>query len=224
MAVPYAEALKAVRRAAVKHVDETGWKKGGRPAWAWGIASFRHAVFQIGFNRGKPALQALLGGKPRGIYGSDRWWAYTLIPPSLRQLCWAHLKRDLQRIAEREGEGAWVGRRGLRYYRQVFELWHRYREGRFGRAELRRRMHSLERKFGRLLRKGLSCPEGKTAKFCANVLRFEESLWTFVRRKGVEPTNNNLPKRIVQASSNGERFLSAAPVRKGSGSLSEFSL
>ena len=68
-----------------------------------GVASFRHAVFQIGFNRGKPALQALLGGKPRGIYGSDRWWAYTLIPPSLRQLCWAHLKRDLQRIAEREG-------------------------------------------------------------------------------------------------------------------------
>ncbi len=136
---------------------------------AWGIASFRHAVFQIGFNRGKPALQALLGGKPRGIYGSDRWWAYTLIPPSLRQLCWAHLKRDLQRIAEREGEGAWVGRRGLRYYRQVFELWHRYREGRFGRAELRRRMHSLERRFGRLLRKGLSCPEGKTAKFCATV-------------------------------------------------------
>jgi transposase len=86
LAVPYAEALEAVRRAAVKNVDETGWKKGGRPAWAWGIASFRHAVFQIGFNRGKPALQALLGGKPRGIYGSDRWWAYTLIPPSLRQL------------------------------------------------------------------------------------------------------------------------------------------
>ena len=75
LAVPYAEALEAVSRAAVKNVNETGWKKGGRPAWAWGMASFQHAVFQIGFNRGKPALQALLGGKPRGIYGSDRWWA-----------------------------------------------------------------------------------------------------------------------------------------------------
>jgi transposase len=162
------------------------------------MASFRHAAFQIGFNRGKPALQALLGGKPRGIYGSDRWWAYTLIPVSLRQLCWAHLKRDLRQIAEREGEGAWVGRRGLRYYRQVFELWHRHREGRIDRAELRRRMHSLERRFGRLLRKGLLCPEGKTAKFCANVLRFEESLWTFVRREGVEPTNN-LAERILRS-------------------------
>jgi len=36
LAVPYAEALEAVRRAAVKNVDETGWKKGGRTAWAWG--------------------------------------------------------------------------------------------------------------------------------------------------------------------------------------------
>lgn len=198
LAVPHAEALEAVRRAAVKNVDETGWKMGVRKAWAWGMASFRHAAFQIGFNRGKPALQALLGGKPRGIYGSDRWWAYTLIPVSLRQLCWAHLKRDLRQIAEREGEGAWVGRRGLRYYRQVFELWHRYREGRIDRAELRRRMHSLERRFGRLLRKGLLCPEGKTAKFCANVLRFEESLWTFVRREGVEPTNN-LAERILRS-------------------------
>ena len=39
-------------------------------------------------------------------------------------------------------------------------------------------------------RQGLSCPEGKTARCCVNLLRFEESLWAFVRRKGVEPTNN----------------------------------
>ena len=198
LAGPHTEALEAVRLAAVKNVDETGWKMRGRKAWAWVMASFRHAAFQIGFNRGKPALKSLLGGKPRGIYGSDRWWAYALIPDSLRQLCWAHLKRDLRRIAEREGEGAWVGRRGLRYYRQVFELWHRYREGRIDRAGLRRRMHSLERRFGRLLRKGQSCPEGKTARFCSNVLRFEDSLWTFVRSNGVEPTNNHA-ERVVRS-------------------------
>ena len=42
------------------------------------------------------------------------------------------------------------------------------------------------------------CPEGKTAKFSANVLRFEESLWTFVRREGVEPTNN-LAERMLRS-------------------------
>ena len=196
LADPYSEALAGVRQAAAKNVDESGWKMRGKKAWAWAMASVRHAAFQIGFNRGKPALQALLGGKPVGVFGSDRWWAYSLIPTWLRQLCWAHLKRDLRQIMEREGPGAWVGRKGLRYHRQVFELWHRFREGRFGRLELGRRMVSMQRRFGRLLRKGLACAERKTARFCANVLRFEEALWTFVRKEGVEPTNNHAERTI----------------------------
>jgi transposase len=50
LAITHAEALEAVRRAAVKNVDETGWKMRGRKAWAWVMASFWHATFQIGFN------------------------------------------------------------------------------------------------------------------------------------------------------------------------------
>ena len=63
-----------------------------------------------------------LGGNPVGVFGSDRWWAYSLIPTWLRQLCWAHLKRDLRQIVERTGPGEWVGRKGLRYHRQVIAL------------------------------------------------------------------------------------------------------
>ena len=77
-------------------------------------------------------------------------------------------------------------------------MWHRSREGQIDRAELRRRMHSLEKRFGRLLRMGLSFPEDKTNKFCTNVLWFEESLWTFVLRNGVEPTNNHA-ERVVRS-------------------------
>ena len=57
-------------------------------------------------------------------------------------------------------------------------------------------MVSMQRRFGRLLRKGLACAERKTARFCANVLRFEEALWTFVRKEGVEPTNNHAERTI----------------------------
>ena len=57
LAVPQAEALEAVRRAAVKNVDETGWKMGFKKAWPWGLASFRHA--------GSPgAFTAATGGGP----------------------------------------------------------------------------------------------------------------------------------------------------------------
>ena len=113
----YSEALAGVRQAASKNVDESGLKMGGKKAWAWAMASARHAVFQIGFNRGKPALQALLGGNPVGVFGSDRWWAYSLIPTWLLQSCWAHLKRDLRQNVKRSGPDKWGGRKGLRYHR-----------------------------------------------------------------------------------------------------------
>jgi len=85
---PYFKVLAWVRQAASKNVDEPGWKMRGKKAWPLAMASVCHAAFQIGFNRGKPALQALLGGNPVGVFGSDRWWAYPLIPTCLRQLCW----------------------------------------------------------------------------------------------------------------------------------------
>ena len=49
-------------------------------------------------------------------------------------------------------------------------------------------------------RQGLSCPEGKTARFCTNVLQFEELLRTFVGRKQLEPTKNHaewIVRRLV---------------------------
>ena len=45
-------------------------------------------------NQAKDDGQLPACGKRRGIYGSHRWWAYMLIPASLRQMCRAHLKRD----------------------------------------------------------------------------------------------------------------------------------
>ena len=45
--VPHAEALKAVREAPVKNVDETGWAKQGKLCWLWLAATASIAVFSI---------------------------------------------------------------------------------------------------------------------------------------------------------------------------------
>ena len=45
-------------------------------------------------NQAKDVGQLPACGKRRGIYGSHLWWAYALIPASLRQMFWAHLKRN----------------------------------------------------------------------------------------------------------------------------------
>jgi transposase len=75
----------------------------------------------------------------------------------------------------------------------------------------------MQRRFGGLQRKGLACPEEKTARFWANVLRFEQALWTFVRKEGIEPTNNHAD-RTIRTLVLWRKILFGRHSEKGSGS------
>ncbi|MSR48759.1 MAG: IS66 family transposase [Gemmataceae bacterium] len=196
---PHAEVLEAVRQAKSKNVDETGWKIHKAKAWMWSMASNTHAAFTIHFKRDQKALKSLIGDRIEGVYGSDRWWAYTILPVSQRQLCWAHLKRDFQKIVDRAGDGAWVGWKGLRYVALIFEWWHYYKAGKCSRKKLKTGVYSIQRRMRRLLEAGIECGEQKTARFCTNVLKFEAALWTFLDKKAVEPTNNHI-ERIIRSA------------------------
>src|SRR5436190_5089124 len=136
LAAPHAEAVAAVRTAAVKHADETSWKLRGRLCWLWGAATAGVVAFVIHAKRSAAGLLALLGGEIQGILCSDRWGVYNQVPAARRQLCWAHLKRDWQKIVDRGGASAALGRRGLHLVKKVFAAWHAFREGRVTRAQL----------------------------------------------------------------------------------------
>jgi transposase len=60
-------------------------------------------VFLPGLSRSAAAAEELLGHGFAGVVVSDRYAAYNHLPTSQRQLCWAHLIRDLMAIAERHG-------------------------------------------------------------------------------------------------------------------------
>jgi transposase len=117
-------------------------------------------------------------------------------------VCWAHLKRDFQKIVDRGGPSALVGRRGLRSVKEVFAAWHAFQEGRVTRAQLQADMEPLENRMQRLLLEGAILGADKTvATFCENVLALEPALWTFVRVGGVEPTNNFMERLLRRAVS-----------------------
>src|SRR5438270_510552 len=103
LAPAHAEALQAVRAAGVKHVDETGWKLAGKLCWLWVAATGTVAAFLVHARRGWDALAALLGAQAQGLICSDRWSAYGRLSPYCRQVCWAHLKRDFQKLVDRGG-------------------------------------------------------------------------------------------------------------------------
>ena len=65
-------------------------------------------------SRSQKTAQELLGEQFQGILISDRYSAYNWVDVEQRQLCWAHLKRDLTAMAERDGVSKEIGSALLR--------------------------------------------------------------------------------------------------------------
>ena len=199
LAAPHQEAVAAVRAADVKHADETGWKLAGKLCWLWGAATAGVAAFVIHARRSAAGLAALLGETIAGILCSDRWGVYDRVPVERRQICWAHLKRDFQKIADGGGPSVAVGRAGLRIVKKVFAAWHRFEEGQVTRAQLEQQLAPTVRRLNGVLIDGLLGADPKVEAFCDNVLVLEEALWTFVTTPGVEPTNNFMERLLRRA-------------------------
>jgi transposase len=199
LANAHQEAVEGVRAAEIKGADETSWKQTGKLCWLWAAATTTVAAFVIHRGRGLLGLAALLGAEINGILCSDRWHVYNQVPPARRQVCWAHLKRDFQKIVDRGGPGAAVGRQGKALVKKVFAAWHRFREGTITRADLQVLLAPIERRMSRVLIDGYCGEDAKVEAFCDNVLCIEDSLWTFARVEGVEPTNNMMERLLRRA-------------------------
>jgi transposase len=195
----HAAAQQVVQQARVKYVDETGWKQAGAKRWLWGAATATVVCFVIHATRGWQGLHALVGGKLKGLFVSDRWSAYHCLAVRHRQLCWAHLKRDFQKLVDRGGPSQSLGQHGLDVILVLFAAWHAFRRGQLSRRQLQSHLDPTRLALRLWLEEGTRCPDTKTAHFCQNLLALEPALWTFLYRPGVEPTNN-LIERLVRSA------------------------
>ncbi len=196
LAAAHAEAVQAVQTAEVKNVEETGWKLAGRRCWLWAAATATVAAFVIHARRSAAGLRTLLGEVIRGIVGSDRWSVYPQVTLDRWQVCWAHLKRDFQAMVDRDNAGSTVGEQLLLLTDVLFGWWHRVRDGTLLRRTFRRYVAGLREDVRAVLEQGRACGCDKTAGTCRELLAVEESLWTFVRVEGVEPTNNHIERML----------------------------
>ena len=147
-------------------------------------------VFRVAASRGAEIAQEILGRDFAGVLVSDRWSGYRWVDAQRRQLCWAHLIRDLLGMIERGGAGAALATKMLAEVRSTFKWWHRIRDGTLARAQFQRRMKPVRARFEALLAEAHGSAEKKTAGMCGQILKLAPALWTFVDIKGVEPTNN----------------------------------
>jgi transposase len=194
LASAHQEAVEAVRQAPVKYVDETGWKQAGRKRWLWAATTVTVTVFLIDLFRNVTALRKLLGPTLSGILCSDRWSAYDHVDLLRRQVCWAHLKRNWEKMLERGGKAKVIAEACLSVQKRVFDQWHLFRGGGCSRDQLDDGIAPLMLELLEVLHVGLRCRDRKTKRFCDRLLKVYAALWTFVVVEGVEPTNNHVER------------------------------
>jgi transposase len=210
-----AEAHQAAQRQPVAYVDETGAPTGnadggnpdGKRGWLWVMVTPVVTVFMQCLSRSKAAAIELLGQGFTGVAVSDRYSAYNHLPVEQRQLCWAHLIRDLTAIADRQGVSAEMGEQLLGLQRELFQQWHQWKDGTIDWPTLRLRCRPIRLAFEQALRqvvdlgcqRGEQTPWAKTVRTCRQLLQRKEALWTFLEIQGVEPTNNAAERALRQA-------------------------
>jgi transposase len=196
---PVSELVKDVKAAGSANIDETGWRESGRKAWLWVVVTSAGILFRIVRSRAGAVAKDLLGEQPKSIVISDRFPAYEWIGLKSRQICWAHLRRDMQAMIDRDGDGAEVGRRLLWQSDKLFESWHKARDGTIQRSTFLQTVSWLRPMVRSSLERGAVCACPKTAATCAELLRLWDCLWTFTRVEGVEPTNNAAERALRHA-------------------------
>lgn len=85
---------------AVLHADETGWRVNGKGHWLWCFTSARCTYYLIDRRRGRPVLARFFRREFAGTLVTDFWGAYNAVVCSRRQVCLAHLLRDLKHVEQ----------------------------------------------------------------------------------------------------------------------------
>jgi transposase len=99
----YAEILEEIKRSFYVGGDETGIKVNGNKWWIWVWQNVKNTYLIASENRGFQTIQDLLSqGLPNTIVGSDRWAAQLKTQTKGKQICIAHLLRDLVYLIELE--------------------------------------------------------------------------------------------------------------------------
>jgi transposase len=190
LAAPVAEARAYVRTQPTAYLDETGWREGQQRAWLWVAVTTCVTVFVVRLSRSAKVAHELLGERFWGYLVTDRWSAYTWYPSWRRQLCWAHLLRDIEAMIERGGRSREIGEALRAQAHQMFHGWQRVRDGTLAHASFGHYMRPIRREVEQWLEAGQICGVPKTEGVCREILKRRQALWTFVRHAGVDPTNN----------------------------------
>lgn len=202
-----------------RHFDETGWRNGGKRRYAWVASCDVAAYYRIDPSRSREAFRKLINSTPEKLERvvTDRYSAYITIG-KLHQYCLAHLIRDFQRFADKQGADAPIGEALAKEFAKACKIHGEYRESKITKTQRNQRLGHLKRRVESWLYDGLANGSDKLFGVSQNLLDNFDKLWTFTKVEGMEPTNNlaerDLRKLVIwrkksygTRSARGEKFV-----------------
>lgn len=184
-----------LQSAPTKHCDETGWRHGGERAWLWVVTNAMGAFFKIDPKRSREAFLRLLP-KLQGVIHTDRWRVYDVLEAELRQLCHAHLRRDIQALIDLGAPTKEIGTALLAASNALFHEWHRFVCGELNRAGLQATMVPVQQTWRELIEQAATHTHKKARALGRDLRKQWSSLWAFLAHDGAEPTNNRAERTI----------------------------
>lgn len=203
----FEEILRQIRAAPVLNVDETGWRTSGINHWLWVFADKLSTVYFIDRRRSGKVVDDVLGEDYDGVITSDFHGLYNR-HDAKKAKCWAHLLREFHEVAEDNNSREFLG-----MYKRIKRLWHDARRLWSERANLgeevySRRLGKIEKRMSEMALREYS--DGQAIRLSKRLKKHGDSLLTFIRVEGVDPTNNKAerelrPSVIMRKTSGGSR-------------------
>ena len=194
---PVAELERALPSVDAVHLDETGWRLWGKRCWLWVATTTAFSLFMIHPLRGADALRQWFPNGFKGTVHSDRWSAYSVFDIALRQLCWAHLGRDLQAIIDAEGNAAGLATSIRAGEAEMFRHWRAFRAGTIDRARLQALTAPFRARFGSFCQQGAAqAADDLWRKLGVDMIRKWPAVFRFLDVEGLEPTNNAAERAV----------------------------
>lgn len=183
------------------HFDETGWRDLGKRHFAWIACNEIASVIKIYRSRGGEAFEKLVKGRTEFSAVTDRYAVYKKVE-GIRQYCLAHLIRDFQKYAERDGPDKDLGEAIAKVLQKACKLHAEYRDGKRTWKSRNQALGQLKRKLSNCFADAMANGSDDLANLCEKLWDESEHIWAFMKVKGMEPTNNlaerNLRNLVVR--------------------------
>lgn len=198
MLTPTHQAIKQqVQSASLIHADETRHQRGGERRWMWMALSKIAVCFMAAYGRGIDAAKRLLGSELAGVLVTDQYAGYRFVDDSQRQLCWAHVLRNVAAIAQSgEAVNQPIGAKLVLLANSVFRARHRYENGDLGKEQYLHRLRRYRQSWLKQLAQGTLLCSKRYRGRCEWLIKDDDMLWRFMDDDDIPLTNNEAERAL----------------------------